>query len=55
VHDLNTDSAGYRRNSKGITGLVGTSFHRRGTPNGEVALAPCNDLVKISGWTSSLD
>ena len=35
VHDLNTDFSGYQRNSKGLTGLVGSTFeltqpaHRR--------------------------
>ena len=38
VHDLNTDISGYQRNSKGVTGLVGSSFDLRGTLTGEVAL-----------------
>jgi len=46
VHDLNTDSAGYQRNSKGVTGLVGTSFHRRGTPTREVAFGAAQRTYK---------
>jgi hypothetical protein len=38
VHDLNTDSSGYQRNSKGIAGLVGTSFNLRGTLTGDIAI-----------------
>ena len=38
VHDLESDFYGYERNSKGLTGLVGTSFDLRGTLTGEVAL-----------------
>jgi hypothetical protein len=37
VHDLNTDFAGYQRNSKGLAGLIGTSFDLRGTLTGEAA------------------
>ena len=38
VHDLETDTAGYQRNSKGLTGLVGTSVNLRGTLTGEIAV-----------------
>jgi hypothetical protein len=37
VHDLNTDIAGYQRNSKGFTGLVGTSFELTRQLTGEIA------------------
>jgi hypothetical protein len=38
VHDLNTDSYGYQRNSRGLTGLFGSTFDLRGTLTGEVAV-----------------
>jgi hypothetical protein len=37
VHDLNTDSSGYQRNSNGVTGLAGSNFDLRGTLTGEIA------------------
>ena len=37
-HDLPTDLSGYQRNSKGITGKLGTTFDLRGTLTGEIAL-----------------
>jgi hypothetical protein len=55
VHDLNTDISGYQRNSKGITGLVGTSFDLRGTLTGEIAFGSAQRtyedprLEKLSG------
>lgn len=38
VHDLNTDFFGYQRDSKGVTGKVGTTFDLSRTFTGEVAL-----------------
>ena len=38
VHDLNTDLYGYQRNSRGLTGLLGSTFDLRGTLTGEVAV-----------------
>ena len=37
-HDLPTDLVGYQRNSKGVTGKLGSTFDLRGTLTGEVAL-----------------
>ena len=37
-HDLTTDPFGYQRNSKGVTGKLGSTFDLRGTLTGEVAL-----------------
>ncbi len=37
VHDLATDISGYQRNSKGVTGLVGTSFELTRQLTGEIA------------------
>ncbi len=37
VHDLNTDISGYQRNSKGLTGLVGTTFELTRQLTGEIA------------------
>jgi hypothetical protein len=37
-HDLPTDPIGFQRNSKGVTGKLGTTFDLRGTLTGEVAL-----------------
>jgi len=38
VHDLNTDSSGYQRNSNGITGKIGTKFEFTRLLTGEAAL-----------------
>jgi hypothetical protein len=38
VHDLNADIAGYQRNSKGLTGMVGSTFELTRLLTGEVAL-----------------
>jgi hypothetical protein len=37
-HDLPTDPVGFQRNSKGVTGKLGSTFDLRGTLTGEVAL-----------------
>ncbi len=37
VHDVDVDFAGYRRNSKGVTGLVGATFNR-GIVTGEIGV-----------------
>ena len=37
-HDLPVDLVGYQRNSKGVTGKLGSTFDLRGTLTGEVAL-----------------
>lgn len=37
-HELPTDLFGYQRNSKGVTGKVGSTFDLRGTLTGEIAL-----------------
>lgn len=37
-HDLPNDPVGFQRNSKGVTGKVGSTFDLRGTLTGEVAL-----------------
>ena len=37
-HDLPTDPFGYQRNSKGVTGKLGSTFDLRGTLTGEIAL-----------------
>ena len=38
VHDLNTDSSGYQRNSKGVTGKIGAKFELTRQLTGEAAL-----------------
>jgi hypothetical protein len=38
VHDLNTDSSGYQRNSKGLTGKVGAKFELTRLLTGEASL-----------------
>jgi len=38
VHDLNTDSSGYQRNSNGLTGKVGTKFELSRLLTGEAAI-----------------
>jgi hypothetical protein len=38
VHDLNTDFSGYQRNSKGLTGKVGSTFELSRMLAGEIAL-----------------
>ena len=38
VHDLNTDFSGYQRNSKGLTGKVGSTFELSRLLTGEIAL-----------------
>jgi hypothetical protein len=38
VHDLNTDFFGYQRNSKGLTGSVGTSFELTRLLTGDVSI-----------------
>ncbi len=38
VHDLNADFSGYQRDSKGVTGKVGTTFDLARTVTGEIAL-----------------
>src|SRR4029079_3353091 len=38
VHDLNTDSSGYQRNSNGLTGKVGTKFELTRLLTGEAAI-----------------
>jgi hypothetical protein len=37
-HDLPIDTSGFQRNSKGVTGKLGSTFDLRGTLTGEVAL-----------------
>jgi hypothetical protein len=46
VHNLDTDSSGFQHNSKDKTGLVGTSFHRRGTLIGKVAIGAAQRTYK---------
>ena len=54
-HDLPTDILGYQRNSKGVTGRIGSTFTMRGSLTGEIsagyAQRTYNDprLDKISG------
>jgi len=38
VHDTEYDDYGYARNSKGVTGLIGTTFALRGDLTGEIAV-----------------
>lgn len=38
VHDLETDSSGYQRNSTGLTGVVGTNFELSRLLTGEIAV-----------------
>ena len=38
VHDLNTDVSGYQRDSKGVTGKIGSTFELTRVLTGEVAL-----------------
>ena len=38
VHDLNADLSGYRRNSKGVTGTVGSSFELTQLLKGEIGV-----------------
>jgi hypothetical protein len=38
VHDAEFDSSGYARNSRGVSGLIGTTFDLRRTLTGEIAV-----------------
>ncbi|MGH6739052.1 MAG: outer membrane beta-barrel protein, partial [Bradyrhizobium sp.] len=38
VHDLNTDFFGYQRDSKGLTGMVGTTFKLTNTLTGDIGV-----------------
>jgi hypothetical protein len=42
IHDLNTDSFGYQRDSKGVTGSVGTSFQLVRVLTGDVSIGYAN-------------
>ena len=52
VHDLNSDFSGYQRNSKGLTGKVGSTFelsrhaHRRNRRS-----AICGEITRTRGWS----